>query len=41
MAELGGIAKFTDLGHEIYVLTVAGHLPPLYEKKDYELTFMS
>lgn len=34
----GTIAKFAAMGHEIQVLIVSGHLPPLYSKKDYELT---
>ncbi len=34
----GTIAKSIAEGSEIFVLTVSGHLPPLYEKKDYETT---
>ena len=34
----GSIAKMTNLGFEVYVLTVAGHLPPLYTREDYEIT---
>ncbi len=36
---LGGtISKMIDMGHEVQILTVAGHLPPLYTRKDYDLT---
>ena len=34
----GSIAKFNDQGHEIRVLTVSGHLPPLYKIETYEKT---
>ena len=34
----GTIAKLSSLGHEIHVLTVSGHLPPLYSREDYEKT---
>lgn len=34
----GTIAKFTALGHEVSVLVVSGHLPPLYTRTDYEQT---
>ena len=34
----GSIAKMVNLGYEIYVLTIAGHLPPLYTREDYDLT---
>ena len=34
----GSIAKMVNLGFEIFVLTVAGHLPPLYTREDYDLT---
>lgn len=34
----GTIAKFVDQGHEVKVLVVSGHLPPLYSREDYELT---
>lgn len=34
----GTIAKSIAEGSEVFVLTVSGHLPPLYEKKDYEIT---
>jgi N-acetylglucosamine malate deacetylase 1 len=33
----GTIAKFVTSGSEVFVLTVAGHLPPLYDKKDYKI----
>ena len=37
---LGGtITKSIAEGSEVFVLTVAGHLPPLYEKKDYQILF--
>ena len=32
----GAIAKFVSEGHEVKVLTVSGHLPPLYELDDFE-----
>jgi N-acetylglucosamine malate deacetylase 1 len=34
----GAIAKYASLGYEIHVLIVCGHLPPLYRKKEYEMT---
>jgi len=34
----GTIAKLSDQGHKVYVLVVSGHLPPLYRRKDYEVT---
>ena len=34
----GTIAKLIDQGNDVKVLTVSGHLPPLYKKSDYELT---
>jgi hypothetical protein len=34
----GTIAKFIDQGHDVYVLIVSGHLPPLYTRADYETT---
>jgi len=34
----GTIAKFTAQGHEVAVLVVSGHLPPLYAQADYEKT---
>ena len=34
----GSIAKMVNLGSEVYILTVAGHLPPLYSREDYEIT---
>ena len=36
---LGGtIAKLASQGHEVNVLVVSGHLPPLYKREDYERT---
>jgi len=36
---LGGtIAKLASQGHEVNVLVVSGHLPPLYKREDYEIT---
>ena len=36
---LGGyISKMIDMNFEVYVLTVAGHLPPVYTQDDYDLT---
>ncbi len=34
----GAIAKLSDQGHEVHVLMVSGHLPPLYSREDYERT---
>ena len=34
----GSIAKLIKSGSEIFILTVSGHLPPLYEEKDYKQT---
>lgn len=34
----GTIAKFTAEGHEVAVLIVSGHLPPLYKQADYDKT---
>jgi LmbE family N-acetylglucosaminyl deacetylase len=32
----GTIAKFSDQGHQVTVLVVSGHLPPVYTREDYE-----
>ena len=32
----GSIAKFVSEGHEVKVLTISGHLPPLYGLDDFE-----
>ena len=34
----GTIAKLASEGHEVHVLIVSGHLPPLYSREDYERT---
>ena len=34
----GSIAKLINQGHDVYILTVSGHLPPLYDRKDYDKT---
>ena len=34
----GTIAKFAGRGNEVFVLIVSGHLPPLYNRDDYEKT---
>jgi len=34
----GTIAKYRQSGDEVYILTVAGHLPPLYTKEAYQQT---
>ena len=34
----GSIAKFIDEGSEVQILTISGHLPPLYKREDYEKT---
>ncbi len=34
----GTIAKYSALGHEVTVLTVSGHLPPVYPPEAYQTT---
>ena len=34
----GTIAKYSNEGHEVNILMVSGHLPPLYKREDYEIT---
>ncbi len=34
----GAIIKFIKQGHDLMVLTISGHLPPLYKQEDYEIT---
>ena len=34
----GTIAKYSNEGHEVNILTISGHLPPLYKREDYEIT---
>ena len=34
----GSIAKLINQGHDVYILTVSGHLPPIYDRKDYDKT---
>jgi LmbE family N-acetylglucosaminyl deacetylase len=34
----GTIAKFAARGDEVFILMVSGHLPPLYNREDYEET---
>lgn len=34
----GTIAKFAQQGHEVSVLVVSGHLPPIYSREDYDVT---
>jgi LmbE family N-acetylglucosaminyl deacetylase len=34
----GTIAKFIEQGHDVSVLVVSGHLPPLYSREDYAVT---
>ena len=34
----GTIFKYSNEGHEVNVLTISGHLPPLYTREDYEKT---
>ena len=34
----GTAAKFVNLGHQVTVLIVCGHLPPIYKAEDYEKT---
>ena len=38
LATGGTIAKLSNQGHEVHVLIVCGHLPPLYSREDYEKT---
>jgi LmbE family N-acetylglucosaminyl deacetylase len=34
----GTIAKYSAQGHEVFVLIISGHLPPIYSRKAYEET---
>ncbi len=34
----GTIAKYANEGHTVNVLTISGHLPPIYRRVDYETT---
>jgi N-acetylglucosamine malate deacetylase 1 len=34
----GTIAKYAETGHEVTILTVAGHRPPLYSEEHYQVT---
>ena len=34
----GLISKYNNEGYKIFVLTISGHLPPLYTKKEYDIT---
>ena len=34
----GSMAKFIDKGSEVQILTISGHLPPLYDRDVYETT---
>ena len=34
----GTIAEFSQNGTKVSILEVSGHLPPLYENKDFEIT---
>lgn len=34
----GTIAKYSSEGHDVHVLTMSGHLPPLYKRNDYNIT---
>ena len=36
----GTMAKLTSQGHEVIVLVVSGHLPPLYKRESYEKTLI-
>ena len=36
----GTIAKFANEGHEVKILTVSGHLPPIYDRADYDKTIV-
>jgi N-acetylglucosamine malate deacetylase 1 len=34
----GAITKFINQGHEVHLLIVSGHLPPVYKQEDYDIT---
>jgi N-acetylglucosamine malate deacetylase 1 len=34
----GSISKYSEEGHEVFILIVCGHLPPIYKHEDYEKT---
>lgn len=34
----GVIAKYAEAGHEVSVITISGHLPPLYDRSSYDVT---
>jgi len=34
----GTIKRFSEMGKEIYIITISGHMPPLYNKESYEVT---
>lgn len=34
----GSIAKFISEGNDVFILTISGHLPPLYSEEDFEIT---
>jgi len=34
----GAISKLTTEGNDLFILTVSGHLPPLYSREDYDIT---
>ena len=34
----GTIAKYIEQGSEVFILTVSGHMPPLYSNDEYERT---
>lgn len=34
----GTIAKFAKMGANVSILVISGHLPPLYKRKDFEIT---
>jgi len=34
----GAIAKYSAQGHDVFVLMISGHLPPIYSRKAYEET---
>ena len=34
----GSIAKLINQGHDVHILTISGHLPPLYKREDYDKT---
>ena len=34
----GAISKFVQQGHEVHLLIVSGHLPPVYKREEYDIS---